>query len=97
MVDCLPDRGNGGGQVRFALTQHAHDRLDRRQVKLAWIEFVLDHPARVEQDRIDPDLTHHLAPIPEFDSRVLRVVANHRVSPSLVIPFYFDRRMRGKL
>lgn len=82
---------------RYRFTQHAQDRLEKRQVQIEWIERALSNPDVVEEDKSDPDLRHHLLVIAEYDNRVLRVIVNPTTIPAKVVTFYFDRSMRGKL
>jgi hypothetical protein len=81
----------------FQLTQHAALVTGRRRIDQAWIAATIADPAATEPDRQDPALLHALRPIPDFDSRVLRVVYNASVIPPLVITAYFDRLRRGTL
>jgi hypothetical protein len=43
------------------------------------------------QTPLDPDLTHYLARIDEFEDRVLKVVVNTKKTPPLVVTAFFDR------
>jgi hypothetical protein len=83
--------------IEFSLSQHAQDRIEQRQVSIEWIARVLESPRLSVPDRYDAELQHYLAPIPEFDDRVLRVIVNVHVEPIRVVTFFFDRSMRGKL
>jgi hypothetical protein len=76
---------------------HALDVLEERQITKDWVQRVVDHPVLVMTDSVDPNLEHALAPIPEREGRVLRVVYNHDVDPIRVVTAFFDRTMRGKL
>ena len=83
--------------MNYELTQHARDVLEERQISLAWLELVLDHPTLIEPSTDDPELESRLGPIREFGARVLRVVVNKQVVPQRVVSVYFDRAMKGKL
>lgn len=74
----------------YTLTDHADKRLRRRKIAAEWIAATLDHPARTENDRDDPELAHALLPIPERGFRVLRVVYNETVAPVRIVTAYFD-------
>jgi hypothetical protein len=76
---------------------HALGVLEERQIAKDWVQRVVDRPALILADRADPELAHALAPIPEREGRVLRVVYNRDVDPVRVVTAYFDRTMRGKL
>ena len=54
-------------------TQHALDRMAKRQLQDAWIELVITAPDIVEDDKFDPELEHRLGRVPELANRVLRL------------------------
>ncbi len=76
----------------YVLTEHARDAMEKRQIRVAWMEHVLTQPEVTQADRVDPDLEHRLARIPEFGNRVLRVIINSKRMPPLVVTAFFDRR-----
>ena len=45
-------------------TQHALDRMAKRQLQAAWIELVITAPDIVEDDKFDPELEHRLGRVP---------------------------------
>lgn len=81
----------------YILTSHAQEVITRRQIPLEWIARVLANPQRTEADRTDPELSHALARIPEYEDRVLRVVYNQTTSPWRIVTVYFDRTQRNQL
>lgn len=81
-------------KMTFELTQHAAEVVRHRAIKPDWIEQTLDAPSRVEPDRRDPDLVHHLRKIDEFGDRVLRVVFYLAAVPIRVVTVYFDRTVK---
>ena len=81
----------------FKATKHAAQVIAAREIPDEWIAHVLQHPARVEADNSDSELMHHLATIPAFEFRVLRVIYKKGSIPPLVITAFFDRSMKGKL
>ena len=83
--------------MRYALTEHARDAMQKRGIHAEWLQRALAAPDRCVPDQVDADLEHRLAVIPEFGNRVLRVIVNTRVVPQRVITLFFDRRMRGRL
>lgn len=83
--------------MKYELTAHAKIALGERQIPERWLDLVLSQPERSAPDRTDPNLTHCLARIREYDDRVLRVVVDARRNPARVVTAYFDRSMRGKL
>lgn len=85
------------GVTKFQLSDHARRRLQQRQLPLEWIELAMQEPDRVEADRLDPELMHHLKVIPEREGRVLRIVYNQVTVPPRIVSAYFDRGMRGLL
>jgi len=76
----------------YILTEHARDALQKRQIETAWMEQTLTAPEVTEADPVDADLEHHLARIPEFGHRVLRVIVNAKRTPPHVVTVFFDRR-----
>lgn len=78
--------------MNYALTEHARDALATRQIEIAWVERALTKPELTEEDRIDPELEHHLLRIPEFENRLLRVIVNGTRTPPLIVTAFFDRR-----
>jgi len=80
----------------YHLTQHARDALEKRRIRLEWMERVLTEPEQTEADAMDKDIEHRLAAITEFQGRVLRVIVNAKANPPRVITAYFDRRRRGR-
>lgn len=84
--------------MQYELTEHAKLSLQKRSnICLQWLEQAIIAPHRIEQDRIDQNLVHHLLRIDEFDGRVLRVVLNTNARPVRVITVFFDRGLRGQL
>lgn len=83
--------------MEFALSKHATDTLRERGISLDWLAQTLDDPTRTTIHPNDPQLTHALRAIPDFDNRVLRVIYNHTRQPVLVVTAYFDRTMKGML
>jgi hypothetical protein len=67
---------------KYALSQHARDVLQERQISVAWMERTLDRPDLIEPSSRDSSLESRLAKIPEFGGRVLRVVVNKRAVPN---------------
>lgn len=76
----------------YVLTQHAKEMIQKRQIRLVWVEHVLSMPELIEPDAIDPDLEHRLSRIPEFGGRVLRVIVNRSKKPPHVITGFLDQR-----
>ena len=54
-------------------TQHALDRMAKRQLQAAWVALVITAPDIVEDDKFDPELEHRLGRVPELANRVLRL------------------------
>ena len=81
----------------FTKTKHAAFVLTLRQIQDDWIETVLQSPMLIYDDSHDPELQHFLAPIADFDWRVLRVITKRATIPPLVITAFFDRALKGKL
>lgn len=80
----------------YILTAHAERALEKRSIPIVWVRRVLDDPIRIEADSMDPALSHRLAPILEFDNRILRVIVNQAVMPYRIVTVFFDRRERAQ-
>lgn len=76
----------------FELSAHAREVMEHRRIEVTWGARVVRSPERMHADRVVPDLEHHLARIPEFGNRVLRVIVSTRFDPPSVITAFFDRR-----
>ena len=83
--------------MEYRLTDHAKDVVAEREIPVEWLERILANPERVETDRSDPELEHHLGRIAEYENRVLRVILNKVESPPVIVTVYFDRGMRNGL
>ena len=83
--------------MAYRMTQHAADVASRRGIQSDWIERTLDAPGRIEPDRRDPALVHHVRQIEEFGGRALRVVFDPTVLPVRVVTVYFDRSVKDPL
>ena len=77
------------------LSDHARKRIMKRKIRTEWIEITLTHPARLENDQVDPTLVHALRPIPERGFRVLRVIYNETTDPVMVVTAYFDNTVNS--
>ncbi|MCS6774802.1 MAG: DUF4258 domain-containing protein [Thermoflexales bacterium] len=75
----------------YLLTQHAQIVLQKRNIRLEWLERALRDPERTERDAVDPEVEHRLARIPEFDNRMLRATVNATVNPPQVVTAFFER------
>ncbi len=49
-----------------------------------------------EADSMDEDLEHHLARIPEYGDRVLRVIVDVQAELPRIVTVYLDRRRGGR-
>jgi len=84
--------------VDYDLTKHAQESLAKRSnIRLEWLQQVLEKPQKIESDAIDPELEHRLGRIDEYEGRVLRVIVQTAVTPLRIVTAYFDRTMRNKL
>ena len=82
--------------MKYILTQHARDALEKRGISSEWMERALFSPEWTEPDKIDAEIEHRLAGIPEFEGRILRVVVKVAEDPPRVVTVYFDRRRKPK-
>jgi len=84
--------------VNYVLTEHARESLAKRSnIRLEWLQRVLEQPQQVEPDPIDPELEHRLGRIDEYEGRVLRVIVNTASTSLHIVTVYFDRNRGRKL
>lgn len=77
-------------------TQHALQRMAKRQLREEWIERVIANPSQIEPDETDSALEHRLSPVPELAGRVLRIIVT-KDEPRRIITVHLDRKLKGKL
>ena len=82
--------------MKLHYTQHALDRMAKRQLQREWIERAIESPSQIEPDEYDPSLEHRLAVVPELAGRVLRVIVS-KDEPIRVITVHLDRNMKDKI
>ena len=82
--------------MKLIFTEHALQRMGKRQLQEAWIERVIANPVRIEPDETDPELEHRLGTVPELADRVLRVIVS-KTDPMRVITMHLDRNLKGLL
>ena len=76
----------------YELSNHALEMLSERGISEEWLRSVIES-ADIEEVDEDGNV-HYLKAIPEYDSRVLRVIVNPNTDPVRVITLFFDRRLR---
>ena len=81
----------------YELTRHARDVMRERNIRTEWLERALWEPECVELAGANPLQEKRFRKIPEFGSRVLRVVVNTEFVPIRIVSVFFDRAMKGKL
>jgi len=82
--------------MTFTYTEHARQRMIKRQIQQEWIERVIACPARIEPDGTDAELEHRIGCVPELAGRVLRVIIS-KSEPRRVITMHLDRNLKGRL
>ena len=82
--------------MNLVYTQHALQRMAKRQLQREWVERAVAAPARIEPDEYDATLEHRLAVVPELANRALRVIVS-KDEPRRVISVYVDRTLKGNL
>jgi Domain of unknown function (DUF4258) len=82
--------------MKVIFTEHALDRMAKRQLERRWVENVVSSPVRIEADKNDTQLEHRLGFVPELADHVLRVIVS-KTEPKRVITVHLDRKMKGKL
>ena len=80
----------------YLLSDHARKRIQKRKIRVEWLEATLTDPVRTESDAVDPTLVHALRPIPERGFRVLRVIYNETRHPPVVVTAYFDSEVNDR-
>ncbi|MDD5036419.1 MAG: DUF4258 domain-containing protein [Methylococcaceae bacterium] len=84
--------------MTYELTAHTRESLRKRaNIRLEWLERVMEQPQFVYPDPMDPELEHRVGKIDEFEGRVLRVIVIPNTDPIRVITAFFDLSMRDKL
>ena len=73
------------------LGKHTTDEMEGRGILLSYIEAALISPDRVARDATDPALSRSYKVIPEFGSRVLRVVYRREGDDLFVVTAHWDR------
>ena len=74
----------------YILSDHARKPIQKRKIRMEWIEATLTDPARTENDDNDVELAHALRSIPERGFRILRVIYNEAFNPAIIVTAYFD-------
>ena len=77
-------------------TEHARQRMAKRQLQSEWVERTVNNPARIEPDAVDSSLEHRLDIVPELANRVPRVIVS-KAEQRRVITVHLDRKMKGQL
>ena len=76
---------------------HLQVRMRERNLPWAWIERTVRQALWTEPEPDDPTAERRFAPIPEFGSRILRVVCAETETEIRVITALFDRNARRRL
>ena len=76
----------------YKLSKHALDVTSARNIKIQWIESVLDNPSLVKN--ISNKEINYFSKIEDNENRCLKVVFNPITK--IVITAYFDRNMRKR-
>jgi len=76
----------------YKLSKHAIGVISARNIKIEWIEFVLDSPSLI--NNISDIEINYFSIIDDNESRCLKVVYNP--ISKIIITAYFDRNMRKK-
>lgn len=78
--------------MKYHLSKHAQEVMEKRGVQLVWIETTLLHPTLVAS--MSDNEVHYYSLIRENENRCLKVVCNPL--KELIVTVYFDRNMRKK-
>jgi hypothetical protein len=83
--------------MKFLLSKHAEHVIRMREIDFQWVMETINDPDFRTGDPQDDDLERFFRRITEREDRVLRVVANTKLEPWMIVSVFFDRRMEGKL
>ena len=83
--------------VALTYTLHALDVMERRGIRLAWVERTVAAPAQRTRDPYDEAVERFYSRVSERGGRVLRVAVNTESDLWRVVTAFFDRSMRGGL
>ena len=75
----------------ITLSKHIAEELDERGIRLAYIEAAVAAPDRLTDDPTDRTLRRSFKAIPEFGSRILRVVHRPDNGDTFVVTAHWDR------
>ena len=76
-------------------TLHALDVMERRGIRLEWVERAVAAPEQRTRDPYDGAVERFFSRVPERGGRVLRVAVNTESDLWRVVTVFFDRSMRG--
>lgn len=76
-------------------TLHALHVMERRGIRLAWVEQAVAAPMQRTRDPYDEAVERFYSRVPERGGRVLRVAVNTQSDPWRVVTAFFDRSMGG--
>lgn len=79
---------------KLFLTQHAQDAVDERKIDPAWIERAARAPDWMSPDPRRDGVERRFRAIPEYGSRVLRVVCYETALEIRILTVFFDRDAR---
>lgn len=88
---------DGSDRRELAYSWHALFVMAERDIRLEWVELIINEPALRIVDLNDSEIERFYGAIPERQHRVLRVAVNTQVAPWRVVSVFFDRRMRGRI
>jgi len=78
--------------MKYRLSIHAQDVVESRNIKVEWINLVIEEPSA--KISVDINEIHFFKSIVEHSDRCLKVVVNP--IKQLIITAYFDRAMRKR-
>lgn len=80
--------------MALILSKHLTSELDKRRVKLAFIEAAVTSPDWTMPDPLRSGVTRSFRAIPEFGNRVLRVAHRPENADVFVLTAFWDRGAR---
>ena len=81
--------------MRLTDTWHALDVMERRAIRLEWVERAVAAPEQRLRDPHDEALERFYCRVSESGGKVLRVMVNTESDPWRVVSAFFDRSRLG--
>ena len=80
-----------GGPEVITYTYHLLQKLEERQLRIGWVDRVVNKPDWTMPDPNEPGAIRAFGPVPERDMRIMRVVYVPEGDDKRVITAFLDR------